>query len=333
MAVFENRPDTSLIEDVASQVEVVVGDICDVKQLTDSVTRLAPECIIHLAAFVDCERDPLTAISVNIGGTANVCASAVAAGVKRVVYTSSKAVYAPARGERGFPTYRRIPEDDVLRPTGMYGITKAAAEDVMDWYGRNFDVECVSLRFGTIYGPGRLQRHKGPVNTYSSMIELPASGRGFTIEHGGDEGDDIIYVLDVADAIACVALAPRPLRHQAYNVASGSVVSMSDFAAAIRRIIPDAALNVGPGLDPMNMQDPYYMALDGARMKEEFGWGPRYDVPRNCTLLRTREVSLVMKMIDISHESVLSPSHTYWPRLSRPPVGPRRDSSPWVVGR
>jgi UDP-glucose 4-epimerase len=280
VAVFENRADTSLIEDVAARVELVVGDIRVADELTGAVARLRPDCIVHIAGFVDCEQDPHTAIAVNVGGTAGVCAAAVAAGVKRVVFTSSKAVYAPATGERGYPAYEPIPEDDDRRPTGMYGITKVAAENVLEWYGRRFDVECVSLRFATIFGPGRLQRHAGPVNTYSSMIELPATGRAFTLEHGGDERDDIIYVLDVADAIATVALAPKPLRHQAYNVAAGSAVSMSDFAAAIRRVIPGAALDVGPGLNPMKMEDSYYMALDGTRMKEEFGWRPRYDLDR-----------------------------------------------------
>lgn len=280
VAVFENRDDTSLIEDVAERVKLVVGDICDGERLTAAVSQLRPDCIIHLAAFVDCERDPYMAITVNVGGTANVCAAAVAADVKRVVYTSSKAVYRPATGVRGFPAYEPIPEDDDLRPTGMYGITKAAAEDVIEWFGRNSPVECVSLRFATVFGPGRLQRHEGSINTYSSMIELPASGRPFALEHGGDERDDIIYVVDVADAIACVALASEPLRHQVYNVASGRALSMSEFAATIAKVIPDAALDVGPGLNPMNMQDPYYMALDGTRMEEEFGWRPRFDVDR-----------------------------------------------------
>ncbi|WP_344865777.1 NAD(P)-dependent oxidoreductase [Amycolatopsis ultiminotia] len=280
VSVFENRADTSLIEDVAAQVEVVVGDVCDGPQLTGAVARLRPDCIIHLAAAVDCERNPQKAISVNVGGTANVCAAAVAAGVRRVVYSSSKAVYAPATEEFGFPTYKPIGEDDHLGPIGMYGITKAAAENVMDWYGRTSDAEFVNLRFGTIFGPGRLQRHEGTINTYSSMIELPAQGRRFALEHGGEEGDDIVYVLDVADAISCVALAPAPLRHRAYNVAHGSVLTMTDYAAAIRRVVPDAALEVGPGRNPMNYVDPYYMALDGTRMFEELGWRPRFDAER-----------------------------------------------------
>src|SRR5262249_7553902 len=134
VAVVENRDDTSLIEDVADRVEVVVCDIRDAENLTAAVSRLRPECVIHLAAFVDCERDPHPAVAVNVGGTAKVCSAAAAAGVRRIVYTSSKAVYAPATGEYGFPSYTPVSEDDVQRPTGMYGITKAAAENVLAWY-------------------------------------------------------------------------------------------------------------------------------------------------------------------------------------------------------
>jgi UDP-glucose 4-epimerase len=286
VAVFENRHDLALVADVAERIELVVGDIRDAEQVTAAVTTFRPDAVVHLAAFVDCERDPHTAIAINVGGTAQVCAAAAAAGVRRLVFTSSKAVYGPTTGKRGFPTYEPIVEDDVRRPRGMYDITKTAAEDVVSWYGRSTDVECVSLRFATIYGPGKLQRHGDlagfgqQISTYSSMIELPASGRPFAVGHGGEERDDLLYVLDAADAIASVATAPRPLRHDAYNVSSGRAISLGEFAEQIRRVLPDAALDVGPGLNPMGAADPAYMVLDGSRIDEELGWRPRYEPER-----------------------------------------------------
>jgi UDP-glucose 4-epimerase len=168
----------------------------------------------------------------------------------------------------------------------MYDITKTAAEDVLNWYGRTTDLECVILRFSTIYGPGKLQRHGGlagfgqQISTYSSMIELPASGRPFVLDHGGEERDDLIYVLDVADAVGLVVSAAAPLRHRAYNVSSGRATSLGEFAGSIRRVIPDAVLDVGPGLNPMDAKESAYMVLDGTRMEEEFGWRPSYDPER-----------------------------------------------------
>ena len=280
VAIFENRPDTSLIEDVADRVEVAVGDLRDADVLSSAVSKLQPDRVIHLAAFVDCERSPQEAIEVNVLGMANLCAAAAAAGVQRIVYTSTKGVYAPGTGDYGYPTYKAIAEEYKREPTTMYGITKLAGEKVMEWYGRTTDVKCVSLRFATIFGPGRLQRHAGSINTYSSMVELPASGLPFVVEHGGDERDGVIYVLDVADAIATVAVAPERPRHLVYNVSGGGPVSMDDFAAAIRKVIPGAQIDVGPGLDPMGYGEvgPYYMALDGSRMEEEFAWRAHYDL-------------------------------------------------------
>lgn len=283
VVVFENREDLSLVGDVAERIELVVGDIRDGAALTAAMSGAA--CVVHLAAFVDCDRDPHTAIAVNIGGTAQVAAAAAAARVRRVVSTSSKAVYGPTTGKRGFPTYEPIGEDDARLPRGMYDITKTAAEDVLDWYGRTTDVECVSLRFSTIYGPGKLQRHGaatgiGLVSVYSSMVELPAAGRPFALEHGGEERDDLLYVLDAADAIATVAEAPAPLRHRAYNVSSGRAFSVAEFAEVIRRVVPEAELQVGAGLNPMGAAEPAYMVLDPARIADELGWRARFDPER-----------------------------------------------------
>ncbi|WP_375002146.1 NAD-dependent epimerase/dehydratase family protein [Aeromicrobium sp. CTD01-1L150] len=279
VSVVETRYDTTLIPDIADQVEVVVGDISDADGLTASVRTLRPEVIVHLAAMVDCERYPHLALDVNVKGTANVATAALAADVRRVVYTSSKAVYAPATGRFGHPTYAPIAEDEHLGPIGMYGITKHASENVLAWYARTTELECVSLRFGTIFGPGRLQRHSGPINTYSSMIELPASGQPFTLEQGGEEGDDLVYVLDVADSIATVALAPEALRHPAYNIAAGHVTTLNTLGEAVRTAVPGADLTLGQGLNPMEQPDPYYMALDGSRIADELDWRPRFDIP------------------------------------------------------
>ncbi len=284
VGILENRKDTSLIEDVADRVEMIQGDICDADCLTDAMVRFQPECVIHLAAVLDADGDPTTAIAVNIGGTANVCAAAAAAGAKRVVFTSTKGVYGPSVGERGFPQYEQVKEDDERRPQEMYGITKAATEDVLWWYGRNTELECVSIRFGMIFGPGKRRRHAEMtgfgqmISIYDAMIEMPASGQPFAIAQGADERNDFTYVLDVADAIVCVALAPGRLQHVAYNVTSGTSISTSEFAEAVRRVIPGADLKVGPGLNPMEMQLPHYTNLDGTRMYEEFGWKAQFDL-------------------------------------------------------
>lgn len=281
VVVVENREDRTLVHDVADRIALVVADIRDGDALAAAMR--GSDAVVHLAAFVAAEQDPHTAIAVNVGGTAQVCAAALAAGVRRVVHTSSKAVYGPTTGKRGHPTYEPITEDAERLPRGMYDITKTAAEDVLGWYGRTTDLDCASLRFSTIYGPGKLQRHGGNVgiglvSAYSSMIELPATGLPFALDHGGDERDDLVYVLDVAEAVATVV--ESPWRHHVYNVSSGRALSVAEFADVIRRVLPDADLAVGPGLNPMDAKESAYMVLDNTRIAEDLGWSPRFDPER-----------------------------------------------------
>ena len=68
VAVFENRPDTSLIEDIADRVEVLVGDLSHVDEVSSAVSKAQPSCVIHLAAFVDCERSPRAASTATAAG-------------------------------------------------------------------------------------------------------------------------------------------------------------------------------------------------------------------------------------------------------------------------
>lgn len=278
--VFENRNDATLIADIASSVQVVVGDVRDVEALTAAASGFGAERMIHLAAFVDCERDPHTAVDVNVGGTAAVCAAAISAGVGRLVYTSSKGVYGPSLGERGYPNYSAVAEYDALHPRGLYDITKRAAEDVVAWYRRTSGVEMVSMRFATIFGPGKLQRHGTSagfgmsISVYDALVEGPAAGEPFRLDHGGDERNDLIYLLDVADAINTVAFAPTALAKDVYNVSSGGTTSTAELADAVRRVLPSADIELGDGLDPMGI--PYYTALDGSRLREELGWSARY---------------------------------------------------------
>lgn len=280
VAVLENRPDTSLIDDVTDRVELFVGDLCRDEDVHRALSAYRPEVIVHLAAFVDCERFPADAITVNVGGTARLCAAANRYGVRRVVYTSTKGVYKPATGTYGHPEYAPITEEYDREPTTMYGISKLAGEKVLEWYVSTTPLEAVSLRFATIFGPGRLQRHAGPISTYSALIELPARGDSFLLDHGGDERDGVLYVLDVADAITRAALAPGPPRHFVYNVAGDEPVSLNDFAAAVRARVPGAEIEIGPGLNPMDYMpgSPYYMNIEDHRFREEFGWGHRFDL-------------------------------------------------------
>ena len=86
------------------------------------------------------------------------------------------------------------------------------------------------------------------------------------IARGGDQQDDMVYVEDVAEAIVRAVLADR-LTHDTYNVASGRGSTLHDFAAAVREVFPDATIDIGPGLDYLQMGVDYYSVFDLTRAR------------------------------------------------------------------
>lgn len=110
------------------------------------------------------------------------------------------------------------------------------------------------------------------------MIELPAEGKEVEIPQGGDERDDLIYVADAAEAVVAVSLAPAPSPTTPTTSAPASPVPLQALADAVKAVIPEASISIGPGLDPMGAKVSYYGALDSSRAYDEFGWKPRFSL-------------------------------------------------------
>lgn len=271
------EPDFSLAPELADAVGFRALDVSDLAAVGAAVAGFRPEAIVHMAALMPAavERDPHRGAEVNVMGTANVLRAAVESGVRRVVFTSSKAAYGEVAGSHGAPAYRPLPESAPVRPVHLYDYAKIASEGIGASFAAAGDVEFAALRYATIYGPGKLERH-GPMSLASRIVEDPAAGRPVTVPVGGEQRDDLIYVKDVARATADVTLHPAPLRHRVYNVGSGVGVTLRDLAAAVRAELPGAEIEIGPGLDPMRFGVSYYAVMDCSRLAAELGFRPAF---------------------------------------------------------
>lgn len=277
--VFENRPDYSLVDDLRDAFELVRGDVNDLAGLVRAFQEHRVRRVIHMAALMppDAQADPLNGFRVNAFGTVQVLEAARIAGVERVVFTSSRAAYGEIPpGEFGHPNYRLVDEDHPLNPSLVYDVCKVASEGMGRNYQRNYGIQFVSLRFAAIFGPGKLARH-GNVSIHSKLIENPMAGKPVRIPKGKDQRDDMIYVKDVAEGIVLAALHDRP-KYSAYNIASGQGRTLEDFADAVRRVIPGADIEIGPGLDFFDMGVNYYAVFDTARAREDLGFELRFSL-------------------------------------------------------
>ena len=111
--LMDNRVDLTLTADIKDKVDIVTGDICDQAALEKAVDDFKVTHIAHLAALMPepAEANPRLGVKVSLDGTINVLEVARAKGIKRVVYTSSKAVYGEINGDEGPPNYKPVRED------------------------------------------------------------------------------------------------------------------------------------------------------------------------------------------------------------------------------
>ncbi|MBL0418903.1 NAD(P)-dependent oxidoreductase [Ramlibacter sp. AW1] len=275
--VLDNRADTSLIgPECARAVTIVEGDLTDPALLRRVLAEQAIERVVHLAALIGHPDDPGAVFAVNAQATVHLLEAARQAGVRRFVFSSSRAAYGAIEGEHAHPTYRPIAEDHPLRPVHVYDVCKVASESMGRCYASQFGMEFVALRFATIFGPGKTLRHKN-FSILSRIIEEPLHGRPVRIPRGGDQRDDMIYADDVAEAIVLALLHPKP-RYTEYNISHARATTLHDLADAVRRQVPRADIEIAGGLDYIGSGVNYAGILDNTRARADLGFEPRFSL-------------------------------------------------------
>jgi UDP-glucose 4-epimerase len=235
---------------------------------------------VHAAAFVGAmsAANPALSINVNVVGTVNVLEAARLFEIKRVVFTSAKGVYGPILGDYGPPHYRPIPEDLPKNPQRIYDSAKLMAEQTALYYANHFGIDVAILRFAMTYGPGKTTRH-GKMGVTSQIVENPFHGVPFKHPHGGEAKDDFIYNKDSALGIYLATVA-ESVPSRVYNIGSGEGVSLSDIAAVVRRRLPRAVIEIGPGDNFLGMPYPPHGVYDVTRARNELGFTPEYEIDR-----------------------------------------------------
>jgi UDP-glucose 4-epimerase len=277
--LFSRNRDESLIRDILDKVDIELGSILDRDRLAEVFKARGITHVVHTAAYISAlsTKYPAESVEINVMGAVNVLEAARAANVERVVYTSAKGIYGPFVGDYGAPTYKPITEDLPKEPRRIYDSAKLMGEHATLYWG-TLGLDVVVLRFATTYGPGKTTRH-GNMGVTSQIIERPASGQPFHLAQGGDEKDDFIYNKDSALGIYLAATA-KSLKSRVFNIGTGVGVTLKDVAAILRRHLPNAVIEVGPGLNFLGAAYPMYGIYDISRARTELGYKPEYDLER-----------------------------------------------------
>ncbi len=177
------------------KAEFVRASVLDVARLA----RLVPgaEAIIHLAALVDVNasvEDPFSDFQVNVQGTLNVLEAAKSAGIEKVSYASSAAVY-------GEPVQIPISEDHPTEPSSPYGLSKLCAERYVLLYNKLYGMKNNALRLFNVYGKGQSagSPYSGVITKFTDAI---SSNRQPIIFGDGSQTRDFVHAKDVANAFS-----------------------------------------------------------------------------------------------------------------------------------
>lgn len=224
--------------------------------------------VVHLAALVDVQSslsDPFSDFQVNVQGTLNVLEVARRAGIKKVAYASSAAVY-------GEPEALPIIESHSTLPISPYGLSKLSSERYVLLYNKLYGMENVALRLFNIYGTGQ---HEG--SPYSGVItkfaEAIHSGKQPLIYGTGKQTRDFLHADDVAHAFLLALESDgcdTPL-----NIGSGKEVSIIDLLGAMCSVCGKAP---NPKFLPERKGDIKRSVADISLAKRKIGFYPKMDL-------------------------------------------------------
>jgi len=203
------------------------GDVADIPKLWTLLHGV--DCVYHLAARVSVAESilyPRDYNHVNVGGTVSVMEAMRDAGVKRVVFGSSGALY-------GEQAHQPVAEDQSPNPNSPYGVSKLAAEYYITTIGALWGIETVSLRIFNAYGPGQRTRPAHPP-VVPQFLKQALGGGSLVIFGDGEQTRDFIYVDDVVEALVGAATA-LGVDRQVINIGSGTEASINTLWQAVER--------------------------------------------------------------------------------------------------
>lgn len=262
---------------VPAGVEFVEGELAD-RNTLEKLLSSGFEGVFHLAALIEAGESmlkPELYFRNNSASTLTLLEAMLATGVRRIVFSSTAAVY-------GEPEVTPIREDAPLRPTNAYGESKLLVEKMLYWMYRVHGLHYASLRYFNVAGAmaGRGEAHEPESHLIPLVLDV-ALGRRDKIKIYGDDYPtpdgtcirDYIHVEDLAAAhlLAFQALAEK--EQLIYNLGNGSGFSVREVIDSARRVtghpIPVEIVPRRPG-------DPAVLIASSEKIARELGWKPRH---------------------------------------------------------
>lgn len=242
--------------------------ICDVADpaVINLIQSLKPDFIIHLAAQVSVARsvkDPLLDARTNVVGSLNVINAANSAGVKKVVFSSSAAVY-------GNPKSLPVLTSHPAEPESPYGLTKLTVENYLKMFDKFHHLSYGILRFSNVYGPR--QDAEGEGGVVSIFADRIRKGTPPMIYGDGKQTRDFVFVKDVAAAAVSALRVENSFCANVSSATSVSIIRLFEIMKAVSH--SDIEVLYGPE----RQGDIRDSTLSNEETKSILNWVPCFDL-------------------------------------------------------
>jgi UDP-glucose 4-epimerase len=234
------------------------------------------DAVVHLAALVDVNAsvaDPFSDFQVNSQGTLNVLEAARHAGIEKIVYASSAAVY-------GDPVAVPVKETHPAKPLSPYGLSKLTGERYVLMYNKLYGMKNIAIRPFNIYGQGQ-----SAASPYSGVItkfaEALSEGKQPVIYGDGEQTRDFVHVDDVASAFA-LALDCNHGFETGINIGSGKQVAILDL---LEKMCSAAGKTPNPKFLNARKGDIKRSVADITLARERLGFEPKMQLEQGLTEL------------------------------------------------
>lgn len=202
-------------------VKIIRGSVVNPKTVERAVK--GADYVFHLAALVgvpDSIKRPQKTFEINSLGTLNILEAARKFDVKKVIFSSSAAIY----GDSGKTDERALPN-----PKCPYALTKLDGEYLCRMYSELYNLNTVCLRYFNVYGERQNLKYAAAIPIF---IRQALAGKPITVEGDGSQTRDFVYVKDIVEANKKALAMPNGV----YNVGTGRSISILRLASLIKKL-------------------------------------------------------------------------------------------------
>jgi UDP-glucose 4-epimerase len=274
VAVFDNLTEGHR-NAVDPRAQFIEGDLADRENIGKICAGNRPDAVMHFAACAlvgESMQNPSKYFRNNVSNGLNLLDAMIAAGVRRLIFSSTCAIF-------GLPERLPIDEESPRRPINPYGESKLVFEKILQWYDCVYGLKFVSLRYFNAAGASERfgEDHRVETHLIPNVLKV-ALGQKPHVEIFGADYDtpdgtcirDYIHIIDLARAHI---LALNASRSESYNLGTGGGASVREVIDTCRKV---TGRKVQVVEKPRRPGDPARLVAASDKIKRELGWQPQF---------------------------------------------------------